>query len=46
MLFLIADNPSPSSSCTSNEKEEDQDYHRGDEQVAICMECYRYKCIL
>jgi len=36
-----ADNPSPSSSCTSNEKEEVQDYHRGDEQVAICMECYR-----
>lgn len=40
-VFPTADNPSPSSSCTSNEKE-DHDYHRGDEQVAICMECYRY----
>lgn len=38
----IANNTSPSSSNTSKEKEEEnQDYHRGDEQVAICMECYR-----
>ena len=40
--LLTANNTSPSSSNTSKEKEEEnQDYHRGDEQVAICMECYR-----
>ena len=36
------DVPSTSSSASSAHEDDRTDYHRNDEQVAVCMECHRY----